>query len=101
MKTLFNQRTFGSVCEKLDIPRLLTQLEVIRDYMLRSYPRWLTVPEIKQGIKHTVGPEYPENSIQAQLRHLRKPQFGSYIVDKKRRVPGGGTYEYLVYPKQI
>jgi hypothetical protein len=36
----------------------------------------------------------PEASISAQLRHLRKPRFGSFIVDKRHL--GSGLYEYRV-----
>jgi hypothetical protein len=34
----------------------------------------------------------PTPSVSAQLRHLRKPRFGSHTVD--RRHVGGGLYEY-------
>ena len=37
----------------------------------------------------------PESSISAQLRHLRKPRFGSYVVQKRRRgLPESGCFEY-------
>jgi hypothetical protein len=39
----------------------------------------------------------PTASISAQLRHLRKPRFGSYIVKKRRRGDLSlGLYEYQV-----
>jgi hypothetical protein len=28
---------------------------------------------------------YPPASISAQLRHLRKPQYGAHVVEKRRR----------------
>ena len=34
----------------------------------------------------------PEASISAQLRHLRKPRFGSLVIE--RRHVGNGLYEY-------
>jgi hypothetical protein len=34
----------------------------------------------------------PHASISAQLRHLRKPRFGAYAIDKRRRTPSGGTW---------
>jgi len=45
----------------------------------------------------------PQASISAQLRHLRKPRFGSYRVNKRRRGnPGGGVFEYqLQQPAEI
>src|SRR5437870_8859540 len=61
--------------------RLRTQLETIREVMLSAAQRdsWLTLREIA-AITH-----YGEASISAQLRHLRKPAFGSYVVEKRRR----------------
>ena len=38
---------------------------------------------------------YPEASVSAQLRHLRKPRFGAHTVDR-RRVGFGGAWEYRV-----
>ena len=74
--------------ERMDGKRLALQHERIRDYMLRH--SWKTLAEIKDALG------YPESSISAQLRHLRKPRFGSYVVEKRRRKPGGGTWEYRV-----
>src|SRR2546427_5712344 len=67
--------------------RLRTQLETIREVMLSAAQRdsWLTLWEIA-AITH-----YGEASISAQLRHLRKPAFGSYVVEKRRR--GGDAGE--------
>ena len=36
----------------------------------------------------------PEASISAQLRHLRKPRFGGFVVEKRHE--GGGLYAYRV-----
>lgn len=36
----------------------------------------------------------PQASISAQLRHLRKPRFGSHIVDKEYL--GNGLFQYRV-----
>jgi hypothetical protein len=36
----------------------------------------------------------PHASISAQLRHLRKPRFGGYTVEKRRRTATCGTWEY-------
>lgn len=51
---------------------------------------WRTLSEIAQVLG------YPEASISAQLRHLRKPDFGSYLVDKRRRPNSPGYWEYRV-----
>jgi hypothetical protein len=36
----------------------------------------------------------PQSSISAQLRHLRKERFGSYLVEK--RYVGNGLFEYRI-----
>jgi len=56
--------------------------------------QWRTLDEIH---KTTLGE--PVASISAQLRHLRKPRFGSYRVEKRHRGdPAHGLFEYRVLP---
>lgn len=43
---------------------------------------WLTLDELAH-LTH-----YPQASISAQLRHLRKPQFGGFEVRKRQRAAG-------------
>lgn len=81
--------TFGPAYQpSLDEKRIRKQHEVIRDLMLAT-DQWLSLNEIE----NTLG--FPQASISAQLRHLRKKRFGSFIVDKRRR-DGKGTWEYRV-----
>lgn len=75
-----------------DGPRLNRQHERIRDWML-SRNEWKTLAEIRQAL------DYPESSISAQLRHLRKKEFGSHQVWKRRR-RGKGTWEYRIMPAE-
>lgn len=86
--------TFGpSYDEKLDGARLRKQHERIRQFM--SDGRWRTLNEIANFLG------YPEPSVSAQLRHLRKKEFGSYVVDRRRRGTTG-LWEYRVSkPQQI
>ena len=88
-KTLFDLplRTFGPAYEpRLDAERVENQHENIKALMLRG--GWWSLAEIAAAL------DYPESSISAQLRHLRKPAFGGYNVEKQRR--RGGTWEYRV-----
>ena len=81
--------------ERLDARRIAKQHATIRDFMLNKR-EWLTLSEISLALN------YPEASISAQLRHLRKPKFGSYEVRKRRRKsvsPMCGLWEYRVLPK--
>ena len=69
-----------------DEARLTSQHERLREVM--SDGGWHTLSEISQLTGD------PEASMSAQLRHLRKPRFGSHAVD--RRHVGDGLYEYRV-----
>lgn len=80
--------TFGpAYSPQLDGQRIARQHEQIRDLCITGY--WRTLSEIAK----LTG--YPEASVSAQLRHLRKEAFGGYIVDKRRR-DGAGLWEYQV-----
>ena len=68
----------------VDRERLTKQHARVLDLMRDGH--WRTLQEIAS----TTGD--PEPSIGAQLRHLRKPRFGSYVVTKRRRP--AGTFEY-------
>lgn len=70
----------------LDHDRLRRQLGRVWDLMRDG--RWRTLYEIAEATGD------PETSTSAQLRHLRKPRFGGYVVEKRRRTATGGTWEY-------
>lgn len=60
------------------------QRDVLCDVMLSASQceTWLTLDELAK-LTH-----YPPASISAQLRHLRKPEFGGYGVEKRQRASG-------------
>ena len=91
-----NQKnTFGPAYDyAIDGTRIRKQHDVIRDTMLSDL-LWWTLDELEKATG------YPQASISAQLRHLRKPEFGSFIVEKRRRVTDRGTWEYQVKPRII
>ena len=61
------------------------QTDVIRDVMLSAgeCETWLTLEELARLTR------YPPASISAQLRHLRKPRFGAFLLRKRPRRPAG------------
>ena len=71
-----------------DNPRLTGQLLRIWDVVKSG--RWKTLSEISAKTGD------PEASISAQLRHLRKPRFGGYEVE--REMVKDGLYRYRVLP---
>lgn len=60
------------------------QRDVLCDVMLGASQcdTWLTLDELAM-LTH-----YPPASISAQLRHLRKREFGGYEVEKRQRLSG-------------
>jgi hypothetical protein len=80
----FPERVRASVAHKAgeyDARRLRSQREVIRDVMLSAAEcdTWLTLGELRALTR------YGEASISAQLRHLRKAEYGGYDVIKRHR----------------
>ncbi len=80
----FDGRTFEPA---KDGPRLGKQLRAVLTFMLGSV--WRSLDEISESTG------YPQASISARLRDLRKPKFGEYTVQRQRR-RDGGTFEYRV-----
>jgi len=74
-----------------DNPRLTAQQERIFDVV--SSGAWFTLRDIAERT------DAPEASISAQLRHLRKPRHGGYIVEKE--YIGGGLYRYRVLKPEV
>lgn len=58
-----------------------TQLEVVRQVMCHSAQcdAWMTLAELSRKT------EFPEASLSAQLRHLRKEEHGGWEVMKRKR----------------
>jgi len=93
--------TYGTSYDlEIDGPRLATQLECIASlmYSAQQVGQWLSLEEIADATGYTTA------SISAQLRHMRKREFGSHIVEKRRREAAaggcGGTWEYRVAGKE-
>ena len=71
----------------LDTQRLTGQIQ--RVFGLMSDGSWRTLREIAEATGD------PEASVSAQLRHLRKPRFGSHTVERRRRgEASSGLWEY-------
>jgi hypothetical protein len=76
------------------------QRDVLCDVLLsaRQCETWLTLDELAK-LTH-----YPPASISAQLRHLRKPEYGGFVVEKRPRIAGavlrgedfGTVWEYQI-----
>jgi len=72
---------------ELDGERLLTQLDRVREAMLR-WPRWWTLSEL-QGVAGG-----SQAGISARVRDLRKKKFGKFRGGHRRRE--GGLWEYRI-----
>lgn len=79
----------GDTCvPELDEKRLSTQLVAVRDLMVDG--RWRTLPMIASAVGAS------EASVSARLRDLRKPRFGSWVVDRRRVTAGLNEYRVSV-----
>jgi hypothetical protein len=89
---------FGPDYKKtIDGARLCTQMERIRVYMLGV--EWRTLGEIERDLETLFRPcHFPQASISAQLRHLRKEIFGGHRLEKRRRKEAG-LFEYRLSPR--
>lgn len=85
---LFTPRFDGPVYDpRYDHARLTKQIGRVYDIMCGG--GWLTLSEIATGTGD------PEASVSAQLRHLRKPRFGSHTIEKRSRGERStGLWEY-------
>jgi hypothetical protein len=66
---------------KITKPKLITQRERLRDVLLCAarLDQWMTLGELARKTN------YAEPSVSAQLRHLRKREYGGFIVNKRHR----------------
>ncbi len=74
----------GPDLEASDHSRLGKQLRRIVELMRDGV--WRSLPEISAATGD------PEASVSAQIRHCRKPRFGSSVVERRHRTQG--LYEY-------
>jgi hypothetical protein len=79
----------------LDRERLSLQIERVLSFALGV--RWKTLSEMKSELEKVYFPtKFPEQSISARLRDLRKPPYLCRL--EKRRRGTGGTFEYQLFP---
>lgn len=76
-----------------DAARLANQLIAVRGHLLRHPGEWFTLTTLAAVLR------YPEASVSARLRDLRKPRFGGYEIARRRTHPGQGTWEYSLIGK--
>ena len=77
-----------------DHKRLSNQNERVLRAMLDH--KWHTLGELEELV------HAPQPSISAQLRHLRRAEFGKHIIEKQRRGFGpDGLWEYRIPPPQM
>jgi hypothetical protein len=85
---------------QFDRARLALLIERVRLHMLSV--EWITLRELKLALEEKFPPAaFPESSLTAQLRNLRKPEY-SYRLIKRRRAgthgPCTGIWEYRLLP---
>lgn len=83
---------FDGPHEPEDIPRLSTQLQLVRDLMLSG--RWFTLTEIAAAANCTT------QSASARCRDLRKSRFGGFTVERKR-IGETAVYQYRIVRSEV
>lgn len=58
--------------------------------------RWYTVPDLQDAIWEHFRVRDPENSLQAQIRNLRKPKHGGHTIERKRE---GNCWYFRLMPE--
>lgn len=71
---------------ELDYGRLTAQMRRLWAVIVDG--RWHTLAELEQAA------DGPQGSLSADLRSLRKPKFGGFVVARKRVTEEGGTWAY-------
>lgn len=85
--------TYGPAYDEVrDGLRVSDQMAAIRTYISADCA-WYTLEEIE----HALG--YPQASISAQLRHLRKARFGAHRIEKRN--VGGGLWQYRIHDDHL
>jgi hypothetical protein len=91
-------RTFGpAYTPDLDGARLRSKQEKVRVYMLSSSGRFQTLDEIHSALEARFHERFPRPSLSAFLRHLEEKQFGSHVLEKRRRGKFG-LWEHRLLP---
>lgn len=77
----------------LDGPRLNQQLDTVKLFLAVNPMRWWSPREFEEHL-------HPHSwcSISARLRDLRKKEFGSWTIQRRRREGITGTFEYRYVP---
>jgi len=92
-----NTRTYGPVFdEQRDGERIRTGLLRVRNCLLAAAIRneWLTVDEIKARIEEMYHTTISWGSVDADIRHWKKPAFGSLDIRRQKR---GNISEYRLF----
>jgi hypothetical protein len=76
---------FSGPHEPEDVPRFGAQLAAVRDFMASG--EWVTLTQIAAAAKCTT------QSASARVRDMRKPRWGSHVVER-RKIPTTNVYQY-------
>lgn len=87
----FDGETFDP---RLDGKRLTSQLDRVREFMLSDLVKYTDGWEPLWMIVAKAGGS--EAGVSARLRDLRKPRFGGYIVERRRKAGCRSVWEYRV-----
>lgn len=86
----YDPRPFGGNYDQASEPKMKSNLDLVRDFMLGSPGTWFTKEEIRKGSGIDEGTD-----ITPRLRDLRKPQFGAWSIQMQYM---DEAYRYMLSP---
>ena len=87
VRSIYGDRDGKTYAAPHDLFRLNAQAHRVYEFMFAR--DWVSLQEISRVTGD------PEASISARLRDLRKPKFGAFIVNRRRRTQGTWEYQLL------
>ncbi len=69
----------------------LTLTEAVRKIMLES--DWITPYQLQRAVEKLTGQWHSDSATTARLRELRRPAFGGFIIERRKR-ENARSFEY-------
>jgi hypothetical protein len=73
------------------VPKPLTLTGVVREILLTH--EWLSPYQLQSLVEARTGEWHSDSALTARLRELRRPEYGGYNIEKRKR-ENSRSYEY-------
>lgn len=76
---------------QLEPNKQMTMTDAVRAIMLQS--EWVTPYQLQRAIEQMTGTWHSDSAVTARLRELRRPEFGGYLIERRKR-ENARSFEY-------